>query len=144
MIRRVFATAVKQLSYTVYPRNERGKSNPGQSAGGKYYRAVYPRLPAVPAALCGPLRAFPLWVAFLPVLQNIVATAFGGAEVQADGTRDFIAKVLHTSTTQIGRYDAIIRNLCPAFKAEFRLPLSVRRSPAWNRNFLPTAQGQRR
>ena len=57
---------------------------------------------------------------FVAVLQNIVATAFGGAEVQADGTRDFIAKVLHTSTTQIGRYDAIIRNLCPAFKAELR------------------------
>ena len=57
---------------------------------------------------------------FVAVLQNIVATAFGGAEVQADGTRDFIAKVLHTSTTQIGRYDAIIRNLCPAFKAELQ------------------------
>ena len=57
---------------------------------------------------------------FVAVLQNIVATAFGGAEVQADGTRDFIAKVLHTSTTQIGRYDAIIRNLCPAFKAELK------------------------
>lgn len=57
---------------------------------------------------------------FVAVLQNIVATAFGGAEVQADGTRDFIAKVLHTSTTQVGRYDAIIRNLCPAFKAELQ------------------------
>ena len=57
---------------------------------------------------------------FVAVLQNIVATAFGGTEVQADGTRDFIAKVLHTSTTQIGRYDAIIRNLCPAFKAELQ------------------------
>ena len=57
---------------------------------------------------------------FVAVLQNIVATAFGSAEVQADGTRDFIAKVLHTSTTQIGRYDAIIRNLCPAFKAELQ------------------------
>ena len=57
---------------------------------------------------------------FVAVLQNIVATAFSGAEVQADGTRDFIAKVLHTSTTQIGRYDAIIRNLCPVFKAELQ------------------------
>lgn len=57
---------------------------------------------------------------FVAVLQQIVAQAFVGAEVQADGTRDFIAKVLHTSTTQIGRYDAIIRNLCPAFKAELQ------------------------
>lgn len=57
---------------------------------------------------------------FVAVLQQIVAQAFGGAEVQADGTRDFIAKVLHTSTTQIGRYDAIIRNLCPDFKAELK------------------------
>lgn len=57
---------------------------------------------------------------FVAVLQQIVAQAFGGAEVQADGTRDFIAKVLHTSPAQIGRYDAIIRNLCPAFKAELQ------------------------
>lgn len=57
---------------------------------------------------------------FVAVLQNIAATAFGGAEVQTDGTRDFIAKVLHTSTTQIGRYDAINRNLCPDFKAELK------------------------
>lgn len=57
---------------------------------------------------------------FVAVLQQIVAQAFGGAEVQAEGTRDFIAKVLHTSTTQIGRYDAIIRNLCPEFKAELQ------------------------
>lgn len=57
---------------------------------------------------------------FVAALQQIVATAFGGAEVQADGTRDFIAKVLHTSTTQIGRYDAIIRNLCPAFTEEIK------------------------
>lgn len=57
---------------------------------------------------------------FVALLQQIVAQTFGGAEVQADGTRDFIAKVLHTSTTQIGRYDAIIRNLCPDFKAELQ------------------------
>lgn len=57
---------------------------------------------------------------FVAVLQQIVAQAFGGAEVQADGTRDFIAKVLHTSPAQIGRYDAIIRNLCPSFKAELQ------------------------
>lgn len=57
---------------------------------------------------------------FVALLQQIVAQTFGGAEVQADGTRDFIAKVLHTSTTQIGRYDAIIRNLCPDFKAELK------------------------
>lgn len=65
---------------------------------------------------------------FVAVLQQIVAQAFGGAEVQAEGTRDFIAKVLHTSTTQIGRYDAIIRNLCPEFKAELqadRINISV-------------------
>lgn len=57
---------------------------------------------------------------FVALLQQIVSQTFGGAEVQADGTRDFIAKVLHTSTTQIGRYDAIIRNLCPDFKAELQ------------------------
>lgn len=57
---------------------------------------------------------------FVALLQQIVAQTFGSAEVQADGTRDFIAKVLHTSTTQIGRYDAIIRNLCPDFKAELK------------------------
>lgn len=57
---------------------------------------------------------------FVAVLQKIVATAFGGEEVQTDGTRDFIAKVLHTSPSQIGRYDTIIRHLSPEFKAELR------------------------
>lgn len=57
---------------------------------------------------------------FVAVLQKIVATAFGGEEVQTDGTRDFIAKVLHTSTSQIGRYDTIIRHLSPEFKAELK------------------------
>ena len=57
---------------------------------------------------------------FVAVLQKIVATVFHGEEVQADGTRDFIAKVLHTSPAQIGRYDAIIRNLCPAFMEELK------------------------
>lgn len=55
---------------------------------------------------------------FVAVLQDIAAQAFGGGEVQADGTRDFIAKVLHTTPAQIGRYDTIIRHLCPEFKAE--------------------------
>lgn len=57
---------------------------------------------------------------FVDVLRQIVATVFSGAEVQADGTRDFIAKVLHTTPAQIGRYDAIIRHLCPEFKAELK------------------------
>lgn len=57
---------------------------------------------------------------FVSILQKIVATVFRGEEVQADGTRDFIAKVLHTSPAQIGRYDAIIRNLCPQFKQELK------------------------
>lgn len=57
---------------------------------------------------------------FVAVLQKIVATVFHGEAVQADGTRDFIAKVLHTSPAQIGRYDAIIRNLCPAFMEELK------------------------
>lgn len=57
---------------------------------------------------------------FVEVLRQIVATVFSGAEVQADGTRDFIAKVLHTTPAQIGRYDAIIRHLCPEFKAELK------------------------
>lgn len=57
---------------------------------------------------------------YAAALQQIAATVFGGTEVQADGTRDFIAKVLHTSTTQIGRYDAIIRNLCPEFTEEVK------------------------
>lgn len=76
---------------------------------------------------------------FVAVLQNIVATAFGGAEVQADGTRDFIAKVLHTSTTQIGRYDAIIRNLCPAFKAELKED-RINISTAYELSGLPAAE----
>ena len=57
---------------------------------------------------------------FVDALREIVATAFVGGTVQADGTRDFIAKVLHASPAQIGRFDAIIRNLCPEFKAELR------------------------
>lgn len=57
---------------------------------------------------------------FVEVLRQIVATVFGGAEIQADGTRDFLAKVLHTTPAQIGRYDAIIRHLCPEFKAELK------------------------
>ena len=57
---------------------------------------------------------------FVAVLQRIVATVFGDSEVQADGTRDFIAKVLHTSPAQIGRYDTIIRHLSPEFKAELK------------------------
>ena len=57
---------------------------------------------------------------FVEALRQIVATVFAGGEVQADGTRDFIAKALHTSAGQIGRYDAIIRNLCPAFMAELK------------------------
>lgn len=57
---------------------------------------------------------------FVDVLRQIVATVFGGAGIQADGTRDFLAKVLHTTPAQIGRYDAIIRHLCPEFKAELK------------------------
>ena len=57
---------------------------------------------------------------FVEALQNIVATVFSGGDVQFDGTRDFLAKVLHTSPAQIGRYDAIIRNLQPAFAEELR------------------------
>lgn len=57
---------------------------------------------------------------FVAVLQRIVTTVFGDSEVQADGTRDFIAKVLHTSPAQIGRYDTIIRHLSPEFKAELK------------------------
>lgn len=57
---------------------------------------------------------------FAGLLRAIVERTFGGGEVQADGTRDFIAKVLHTSTTQIGRYDTIIRHLSPEFKAELK------------------------
>lgn len=57
---------------------------------------------------------------FVAVLQRIVATVFGDSGVQADGTRDFIAKVLHTSPAQIGRYDAIIRHLSPEFKEELK------------------------
>ena len=57
---------------------------------------------------------------FVAVLQRIVATVFGDSEVQADGTRDFIAKVLHTSPAQIGRYDTIIRHLSPEFKEELK------------------------
>ncbi len=51
---------------------------------------------------------------------KIVKTVFGDSEVQADGTRDFIAKVLHTSPAQIGRYDTIIRHLSPEFKEELK------------------------
>lgn len=57
---------------------------------------------------------------FVAVLQRIVATVFGDSGVQADGTRDFIAKVLHTSPAQIGRYDTIIRHLSPEFKRELK------------------------
>lgn len=57
---------------------------------------------------------------FAGLLRAIAERTFGGGEVQADGTRDFIAKVLHTSTTQIGRYDTIIRHLSPEFKAELK------------------------
>lgn len=57
---------------------------------------------------------------FVAVLQRIVKTVFGDSEVQADGTRDFIAKVLHTSPAQIGRYDTIIRHLSPEFKEELK------------------------
>ena len=57
---------------------------------------------------------------FVAVLQRIVATVFGDSRVQADGTRDFIAKVLHTSPAQIGRYDTIIRHLSPEFKEELK------------------------
>ena len=57
---------------------------------------------------------------FVAVLQRIVATVFGDSGVQADGTRDFIAKVLHTSPAQIGRYDTIIRHLSPEFKEELK------------------------
>ena len=56
----------------------------------------------------------------MAVLQRIVKTVFGDSEVQADGTRDFIAKVLHTSPAQIGRYDTIIRHLSPEFKEELK------------------------
>lgn len=57
---------------------------------------------------------------FVDVLRQIVATVFGGGEVQADGTRDFLAKVLHTTPAQIGRYDGIIRHLSAQFKEELR------------------------
>ena len=41
---------------------------------------------------------------FVELLRRIVEKTFEDGELQTDGTRDFIAKVLHTSTTQIGRY----------------------------------------
>ncbi|MEA5057758.1 MAG: ParB N-terminal domain-containing protein [Anaerotignum propionicum] len=36
------------------------------------------------------------------------------------GTRDLVAKALHTSPAQIGRYDAIIKNLSPTFTEELK------------------------
>ena len=57
---------------------------------------------------------------FVALLRQIVATAFNGGDVQADGTRDFIAKVLHTSPSQVGRFDTIIRHLGPDFMRELK------------------------
>lgn len=57
---------------------------------------------------------------FVAMLQKIVETVFDGGDIQFDGTRDFIARTLHTSPSQIGRYDAIIRNLCPKFMEELK------------------------
>ena len=53
-------------------------------------------------------------------MRRIVEKTFEDGELQTDGTRDFIAKVLHTSTTQIGRYDTIIRHLSPEFTEELK------------------------
>ena len=36
------------------------------------------------------------------------------------GLRDLVAKALHTSPAQIGRYDAIIKSLCPEFVEELK------------------------
>ncbi len=36
------------------------------------------------------------------------------------GVRDLVAKALHTSPAQIGRYDAILKNLCPEFVEEIK------------------------
>lgn len=36
------------------------------------------------------------------------------------GLRDLVAKALHTSPAQIGRYDAILKNLCPEFVEEIK------------------------
>lgn len=57
---------------------------------------------------------------FVELLRRIVEKTFEDGELQTDGTRDFIAKVLHTSTTQIGRYDTIIRHLSPEFTEELK------------------------
>lgn len=57
---------------------------------------------------------------FVELLRRIVEKTFEDGELQTDGTRDFIAKVLHTSTTQIGRYDTIIRHLSHEFTEELK------------------------
>lgn len=57
---------------------------------------------------------------FVELLRRIAEKTFEDGELQTDGTRDFIAKVLHTSTTQIGRYDTIIRHLSPDFTEELK------------------------
>ncbi|RGC60488.1 hypothetical protein DXA92_09135 [Agathobaculum butyriciproducens] len=57
---------------------------------------------------------------FVELLRRIVEKTFEDGELQTDGTRDFIAKVLHTSTTQIGRYDTIIRHLSTEFTEELK------------------------
>ena len=57
---------------------------------------------------------------FVELLRRIAEKTFEDGELQTDGTRDFIAKVLHTSTTQIGRYDTIIRHLSPEFTEELK------------------------
>lgn len=57
---------------------------------------------------------------FVELLRRIAEKTFEDGELQTDGTRDFIAKVLHTSTTQIGRYDTIIRHLSPEFAEELK------------------------
>lgn len=57
---------------------------------------------------------------FVELLRRIAEKTFEDGELQTDGTRDFIAKVLHTSTTQIGRYDTIIRHLPPEFTEELK------------------------
>lgn len=41
-------------------------------------------------------------------------------EKMPGGTRDLVAKTLNTSPAQIGRFDAILKNLCPEFMEEIK------------------------
>ena len=78
----------------------------GQNRRGRYLREVLEKAKTKPR--------------FVELLRRIVEKTFEDGELQTDGTRDFIAKVLHTSPAQIGRYDTIIRHLSPEFKEELK------------------------